>query len=84
MITITKIGPGAHSITINCREPRIYLDHWAIRRISEDPARKARFLTGLTVTDGLKLDNTHMRDVYHACCAVRCADMVTVGTGPNR
>jgi hypothetical protein len=47
MITIKRVAPGAHSITINCREPRIYLDHWAIRRISEDPARKARFLAAL-------------------------------------
>src|SRR5687768_2964955 len=47
MITIKRLAPGAHSITINCREPRIYLDHWAIRRIAEDPARRARFLAAL-------------------------------------
>jgi hypothetical protein len=47
MITIRRVAPRRYAVTINCREPRIYLDHWAIRRISEDPARKGRFLGAL-------------------------------------
>jgi hypothetical protein len=47
MIRIKRVAPRAHSITINCREPRIYLDRCALRRISVDPARKARFLAAL-------------------------------------
>jgi len=35
-------------------------------------------LVRLTITDGFPLDDNHMRDLYHACTAVRCAEMVTL------
>ena len=43
-----------------------------------DPERPMRYvyngLARLTITDGFNLDDNHMRDLYHACAAVRCAE----------
>jgi len=35
-------------------------------------------LVRLTVSDGFTLNGNHVRDLYHACNSVRCADMVTL------
>jgi hypothetical protein len=47
-----------------------------------DAAKPMRFiyhgLARLTITEGFTLDDNHMRDLYHLCCAVRSADMVTL------
>jgi hypothetical protein len=44
VITVTKIGAERHEIVIDTRSPLIYLDHWALRRLSEDSTRRALFL----------------------------------------
>jgi hypothetical protein len=59
MITIRRVAPERYAVTINCREPRIYLDHWAIRRIAEDPARRARFLAALSRGIAVVFDDQH-------------------------
>ena len=43
------------------------------------PTRKIyQGLVRLAITDRFRLDSNHVRDLYHAVCAVRCADLVTL------
>jgi hypothetical protein len=43
MVTVRPVGPD-YEFEIWADPPLLYLDHWAIRRLSEDPVRGGRFL----------------------------------------
>lgn len=44
MVTVRSVGPD-YEFEIWAEPPLLYLDHWAIRRLSEDLVRGSRFLT---------------------------------------
>src|SRR5260370_33197569 len=39
---ITRLSNG--DVQLGLRPPLVYLDHWAVREISKDPARRGHFL----------------------------------------
>jgi len=52
MIRVSLTANGDLRVTQGATSPAVYLDHWALRLISEDDAFSARFVTGLEARDG--------------------------------
>jgi hypothetical protein len=69
-MTIERNGVGGVSIRQNFSSPLVYLDHWAVRRFSDDAALANRFLAALHAAQGTWLfsqmnlcEFTAMRDI---------------------
>lgn len=69
-MTIQPNGVGGVSIRQNFSSPLVYLDHWAVRRFSDDEALADRFIAALHAAQGTWLfshinlsEFTAMRDV---------------------
>ncbi len=73
-MTIQTNGEGGVSITQTLRgRPLVYLDHWAVRRFSDDEALADRFIAALHAAQGTWLfsqmnlsEFTSMRDIHTA------------------
>jgi hypothetical protein len=72
-MTVQPNGVGGVSIRQNFSSPLVYLDHWAVRRFSDDEALAERFIAALHAAQGTWLfslmnlsEFTAMRDISTA------------------